>query len=105
MSQDLILARYTFRVVVHTLENRGARCADEQFCNSGEGCCESSTCAVDTCQYELWFCERKQMNPSLEREVDNDPCSEWRKYGPYQFEREISFNDFVLRSGNPILVS
>ncbi len=75
---------------VHSLENRGGRCVDEKFCNGGEGCCESSTCATTACEYIMEYCQRIPPKAlSYNRTIDNQPgCARQRSTGSIvRFER------------------
>ena len=55
--QGVVWGHYRITVWLHSIENRGGRCADERFYNGGDGCCESSTCATTLCLYELSYCQ------------------------------------------------
>ena len=83
-------AEYQFVVDIQSIENRGGRCADEQACNSGEGCCESTTCAITTCQYSLHSCKISSTSTLLYNErysTDDSTCRSPKIFTSGIFER------------------
>ncbi len=109
--QDHSLGTYSFYVTIHSLENRGGRCADDQFCNGGDGCCESSMCATTACVYVLEYCQRfPPRSLSVERSVDLAACEQdVRRFSEpiSRFERNrTNFGtENPIRFGKPYLVS
>ena len=105
--QKISNGAYRVQLFINSIENRGGRCADQDACSSGEGCCESSICAITTCQYILELCQKSPALDSSERSID-DVCTGGKNSGPpLEFER--SNNNFVAKSpitlAGPKLVS
>ncbi len=55
--------QYKILLVINKFENRGGRCADEA-CHRGQGCCQSSSCAVTSCNYTFSVCRRIPPRPN-----------------------------------------
>ncbi len=66
--------RYQIDFDIKNFENRGGLCADKA-CKGGEGCCQSPSCAITSCNYTLTLCQRLSSKPySYLRVIDNKAC-------------------------------
>ena len=53
---------FILRFEIKKFENRGGHCADT-VCNGGQGCCQSSSCAITSCNYTIIICRRIPPKP------------------------------------------
>ncbi len=101
------MCEYMLTVIIHSIKNRGGRCADSALtsCNSGQGCCTDNMCLNTFCNYYLRGCLRPvSQTVPLRKYPDPMACLHPVNTSVQRFER-FQITQFSLKFSNSVWVS